>query len=369
MSAFRDIMSIVDPTAPKTTATPKSSAPATGPKAAARPVGGTNGAAPAPQLKRKASGPVENSQIKVQRKDWVNQPAQVNGAARATSTPAVSKPTTPVTSSVPYRGTAAPSSAGKPVSLAARKPTTSSGTSSLPPKPAAPAPKPASTTPSIITSSNAAPKKGYLALLQKAKEKDSTKPLAPPGKHEPTKILTKKERLALKAEASAAKGKKQTPAPSGKLSDSKTDPAKGKGKPIEVGYQGTARPMKKPVEVGYKGTARPSSAPASSSRNGTPAAKAKPTASRHKYEGYADWDELDDMDDEEEEEEDYASDASSDMEGGIWDVEQEEQLALKAARKEDAEALAEEMRLKREKEERKRKLLAMNKAAAAKRKY
>ena len=53
----------------------------------------------------------------------------------------------------------------------------------------------------------------------------------------------------------------------------------------------------------------------------------------------------------------------------MWDVEQEEQLALKVAKKEDAEALAEENELKRQKEERKRKLMAMNKAAAGKRRY
>ena len=55
----------------------------------------------------------------------------------------------------------------------------------------------------------------------------------------------------------------------------------------------------------------------------------------------------------------------------IWrvDVEQEEAMALKAAKQEDAEALAEENRLKREKDERRKKLAAMNKAAAAKRKY
>jgi hypothetical protein len=70
-----------------------------------------------------------------------------------------------------------------------------------------------------------------------------------------------------------------------------------------------------------------------------------------------------------EEEDDYASDASSDMEGGIWDVEQEEQLALKAAKQEDAEALAEEQRLKREKEARRKKLAEMSKQAAAKKKY
>lgn len=358
-------MSIVDPTAPKTT-TSRPSAPAGGPKPVSRPVGGANGVTQAPQLKRKASGPVENGQVKVQRKEDGSQLAQQNGPVRATSTPAASKPTTPVTSSVPYRGTAAPSSAIRQGSAPVRKPATPSGISSVPPKAAAPVSRPTAATAGAATSSSAAPKKGYLALLQKAKEKDATKPIAPPVKHEATKILTKKERLALKAEASAvAKGKKPAIPVSGKPLDLKVDPSKDKRKPAEVGYQGTARPAKKP-DVGYKGTARPTSAPPTSSRNGTLGVKAKPSAPKGRYDGYADWDELSEMEDEED---DYASDASSDMEGGMWDVEQEEQLALKAAKKEDAEALAEEMRLKKEKEERKRRLTAMSKAAAGKRKY
>ncbi|KAH9879079.1 hypothetical protein J1614_002514 [Plenodomus biglobosus] len=359
MSAFRDLMSIVDPSAPKASTASKPVAAAGAPKPVSRPVGGANGASQSPQLKRKASGPVESSQVKVQRKEAASQ-TTANGAVRATSTPATLRTAPPPVTTVPYRGTAAPSSM-KTSSPAVRRPATPASASTPAPKAAAPAPTPAV----AASASTAAPKKGYLALLQKAKEKDATKPIAPPIKHEPTKILTKKERLALKAEASAtAKGKKPVAGLPSKAADPKADASKRK--PVEVGYQGTARPAKKPVEVGYKGTARPASAPASSSRNGTPAAKAKPPPGKGRYDGYADWDDLDDLEDEED---DYASDASSDMEGGVWDVEQEEQLALKAAKKEDAEALAEEMRLKREKDARKQKLMAMSKAAAAKRKF
>ncbi|KAI8940115.1 hypothetical protein NX059_003829 [Plenodomus lindquistii] len=355
-------MSIVDPSAPKTSTVSKPVAPAGVPRPVSRPVGGANGASQSPQLKRKASGPVESTQAKVQRKETASQ-TTANGAVRATSTPAAVRTTTVQTTTVPYRGTAAPSS-NKPANTAVRKPLTPASAPAAAPKAVAPAPKSAPAPAGAGPASATAPKKGYLALLQKAKEKDATKPAAPPIKHEPTKILTKKERLALKAEASGAKGKKSVPGVPPKAVDPKADASKRK--PTEVGYQGTARPAKKPIEVGYKGTARPASAPASSSRNGTPAVKAKPAPGKGRYDGYADWDDLDDMDDEED---DYASDASSDMEGGIWDVEQEEQLALKAAKKEDAEALAEEMRLKREKDARKQKLMAMSKAAAAKRKF
>jgi hypothetical protein len=204
-------------------------------------------------------------------------------------------------------------------------------------------------------------------MLQKAKEKDLTKPAAPPVVVAPKGFIpTKKERLALKAEANAAKGKKPGVVSAAKTAEVKSDAAKVQRKPADVGYQGTARPAKTAAPIGYRGTARPQSTTAPSSRGGTPAAKPKPKTEKGRYDGYADWSDLDDMEDDEEE---YASDGSSDMEGGMWDVEEEEQLALKAAKKEDAEALAEEMRLKREKEEKKRKLLALSKAAAAKKKY
>ncbi|KAL5113465.1 hypothetical protein ACEQ8H_008657 [Pleosporales sp. CAS-2024a] len=365
MSAFRDLMSIVDPNAPKTTPAPRQAAPPVAPKPVSRPAGGANGVAQSPQLKRKASGPVESSQVKVQRKD---QPAPGNGAGRPTATPSAARPNPPpALATIPYRGTAAPAGA-KLASPVVKKPISQANTPSVAPKAASSAPKPAppAATSSSSTSTSAAPKKGYLALLQKAKEKDATKPVTPPVQHGPTKILTKKERLALKAEATAsAKGKKPLAGASAKITDAKTAAGPEKKKSVEVGYQGTARPLKQPVQAGYKGTARPASVPASTSRNGTPAARSKPQPAKGRYDGYADWSDLDDMEDEE----DYDSEGSSDMEGGVWDLQEEEQLALKAAKQEDAEALAEENRLKREKEERKRKLLALEKKAAAKRKY
>ncbi|KAH8733085.1 hypothetical protein GQ44DRAFT_601319, partial [Phaeosphaeriaceae sp. PMI808] len=365
MSAFRNIMSIVDPTATKTTTpTPRQGAPNGAPRPITRPTGGANGAASSPQLKRKASGPVENSQIKLQKKDSLSQPAQANSAVRPTATPGASRPNPPATNTtVPYRGTAAPAGA-KAASSMVRKPITQASSSTAGPKAAAFAPKSPALVASSSSVSSTAPKKGYLALLQKAKEKDATKPATPQAQNGPTKILTKKERLALKASASA-KGKKPSMGLPARPADIKGAALQEKKKPVDVGYQGTARPTKPPVPAGYKGTARPASAPASTSRNGTPVAKSKPSSAKRGNDGYANWSDLDDVDDED----DYESDASSDMEAGIWDVEQENELALRTAKKEDAEALAEEIRLKREKEERKRKLMGLSKQAAAKRKY
>jgi hypothetical protein len=362
-------MSIVDPNAPKTTPASRQAAPAAAPKPISRPTGGANGVAQSPQLKRKASGPVESSQVKLPRKDSSGQPVQGNVAGRPMATLGAARPTPPPSlTTVPYRGTAAPAGA-RVASPVIRKPISQASTSSFAPKAAAPAPKPAPPTAasSSTSTASAAPKKGYLALLQKAKEKDATKPAIPPVQNGPTKILTKKERLALRAEASAgAKGKKPVAGAPLRPTDAKGVPVPERKKPIEVGYQGTARPLKQPVQVGYKGTARPTSAPASTSRNGTPAARSKAQPTKGRYDGYAEWSDLDDMDDEED---DYASDGSSDMEGGVWDLQEEEQKALKVAKKEDAEALAEENRLKREKEERRRRLAALEKKAAAKRKF
>ncbi|KAH6637967.1 hypothetical protein C7974DRAFT_151551 [Boeremia exigua] len=368
MSAFRDIMSTVGGGGAKTAVAPKStqSQPTGASQPTPRPAAGTNGAPPAPQLKRKASGPADNSQVKVQRKDSPAQPAQYTGTARPTAAPKAARLTQPTTTTVPYRGTAAPSST-KTATTVAKKPSAPAGIVPGPRKATPPAPKPVSAaTTSTATASTSKPK-GYLALLQKAKERDATKPAAPPATV-PSKgfIPTKKERLALKAEATASKGKKLSTLPAAKPTDAKSDASKAQRKPTDAGYQGTARPTKAAAPLGYKGTARPQSATTPSSRGGTPAFKAKAKQEKGRYDGYADWSDLDDMEDDEG---DYASDGSSDMEGGIWDVEQEEQLALKAAKKEDAEALAEETRLKREKEEKKRKLMALSKAAAAKKKY
>ena len=365
-------MSIVGPGGAKTTGAPKpvQPQPAGAARPTPRPAASTNGATQAPQLKRKASGTADTSQAKVQRKDGPAQPVQYTGTARPTATPGATRLNQSSTTTVPYRGTAAPSST-KPANAVAKKPTASASTAAAPRKSTPPvaksAPKPAPAASTPTTAAPASKPKGYLALLQKAKEKDATKAAAPPVAVAPKGFIpTKKERLALKAEAIAAKGKKPGVVAAAKAVEAKADTAKGQRKAADIGYQGTARPAKTAAPIGYKGTARPQSATAPSSRGGTPATKPKPKQEKGRYDGYADWSDLDDMDDDED---NYASDGSSDMEGGVWDVEKEEQEALKMARKEDAEALAEEMRLKREKEEKKRKLLALSKAAAAKKKY
>jgi len=83
---------------------------------------------------------------------------------------------------------------------------------------------------------------------------------------------------------------------------------------------------------------------------------------RNKNDEYLATDEEDNSDDGSDgvgEEEDYASDVSSDMEAGAFEVDEEEARALRAAKEEDARELALENSLKREKEERRKRLLAM----------
>ncbi|KAL5395002.1 hypothetical protein PMIN06_009279 [Paraphaeosphaeria minitans] len=383
MNPLADILTSIDPskatifknTPPVQRLGTGSPKPATGQRPPHRPAQPANGISEASALKRKASNPCDVGQNKIPRKDAPAPLATTNGA-RSGSAPAGSRSTsTTPTTSMPYRGTAglgaskaANSQAKKPLPAGAGQ-TASAKTASSTSRPTAP--KPTSAAPAA----SAPPVKkvgGYLAMLQKAKQRDATKPAVLPVKPEPVKIMSKKEREAARVAAKAGpKGKQPVAGPPGRAAAPKASAAsipQEKRKPADLGYQGTARPAKKPAEVGYKGTARPATAVSSAARPGAPAAaiQKKPKPAQDRYAGYANWSDLSEMDDEEE---DYASDGSSDMEGGIWDVEREEADALKAAKREDAEALAEENALKREKEERRKRLAAMNKAAAAKKKY
>ena len=107
-----------------------------------------------------------------------------------------------------------------------------------------------------------------------------------------------------------------------------------------------------PVKATYKGTM------------GTTSSRSRHNQGRPermtKYEEYLATDE-EDASDLVHDEEDYASDASSDMEAGLNDLDLEEQRALREAKQDDAREAAIENTLKREKEERRQKLTAMAK--------
>ncbi|KAK5174506.1 uncharacterized protein LTR77_001586 [Saxophila tyrrhenica] len=259
-----------------------------------------------------------------------------------------------------------------PKAVSQQRPATTAATSSPGPRqPTSSSQRPSSATPTSSATTNAAPapKRGYLAALERGKaahQATAKTASTPTYKNEPTKrIPTKRERERMKAEAKA-----QQRAGGKSLVDRSRSNTPLTGR---AGAAAAAAPLPKKVpkpELSYKGTMKSASAPAEPARPSTQS-KAKPASSRSRINEYADWDELDEVDDYGEEDEDeggYVSDASSDMEGGFDDVQKEEMMSRKLAQKEDEEALAEEERLKREKEARRRRLAQMNSAAAAGRK-
>lgn len=158
---------------------------------------------------------------------------------------------------------------------------------------------------------------------------------------------------------------------SGKVSSSKVGPRKKLSEPIPekkfkkaaaatTGYTGTARP-----KAGSASASRPSQS--STSRYGQASNKNRDDhygTSSKRYQ-YASEEEEEEEDEEEENEGGYGTEASSDMEAAAFEVDDEEEMAERIARREDAEALAEENRHKREKEEKRKRLAAM--AARARR--
>ncbi|KAI5306891.1 hypothetical protein KEM56_006591 [Ascosphaera pollenicola] len=283
-------------------------------------------------------------------------PAPKPAPANATSTtqPKTSTPrlTTPSASST----TTAMTTTKSAPATAASKPTTAS--------------KPA---PSAPIQSKPPPKGSYAEIMARAKalqEKAPAPPeIVPVVKHLPqpkerlSKVqLKKKAEEAKLKEQEEAKAKKQA----GKLSrsssnvsapESRQEKIKALKKSDGPEYRGTARPRPAaPEPPAYKGTARrPPPERQNPSRLKT--ARSHP-ARRSRLDEYLATDEEDEGGDYFGGYDDYYSDSSEDMEAGISDVEQEEALALRFAKKEDEEELKAEMAAKREKLARKKKLMA-----------
>ncbi|KAK3675610.1 hypothetical protein LTR78_004694 [Recurvomyces mirabilis] len=212
-------------------------------------------------------------------------------------------------------------------------------------------------------------KKGFASILERAKVAEAASKATSGGgiKHKPVEKLTRKERVKLMEEAKLQKtGRKGALADRSRSGTPNSIPGLNGAKkvlPQETSYKGT---MKKAAAepLSYKGTMRKADPSA-------PKPPPKKGLAQDKYGGYASWDDLDDAEDDEieDEEEGGYDDSEDDMEGGFDELEAEEDAALKAARREDQVALQEEGRLKREKEERKRKLLALSKSMAGKKKF
>lgn len=212
---------------------------------------------------------------------------------------------------------------------------------------------------------SSAPKKGYLAILEKAKAAQETAKPFGQIKHQKKEKerLSSKARARLAEEAAAAKKMEKRPVSSpSKPSDRSAGkaapagpPVDGKKQSVEVGYKGTMRS----ASSTYQGTMDRSGSKPGANRPAKPPAPG--AAGRYRYA------EESEEEDEDEDMDDYDS-ASSDMEAGLDDIDREEMLSARQARQEDEEALREENEHKRQKFERQRKLQALNAAAAKKKK-
>ncbi|KAJ5172581.1 Chromatin SPT2 [Penicillium capsulatum] len=212
------------------------------------------------------------------------------------------------------------------------------GTKAGPPKAA----RPAAAAP---TATKPPPKGSYADLMQRAKAIKAPPHLgefrnqAPPPKEKVSWWEHKRRQKEAQAEARAQRtGKKYVP---------KSRPPPRRSSPQNsTTYKGTAKPAKTPEAPVYRGTAG-----LPSKRTSTDRAHTKRRANEYLGTDEEDEGDYDDYDDH--------SDASSDMEAGFDDVDNEEGAALKSAQKEDEKELRMEMAAKKEKMERQRKLAAL----------
>lgn len=168
-----------------------------------------------------------------------------------------------------------------------------------------------------------------------------------------SKVERKRRLEEAKAQEKAARsGKRPAPGPS-----TAGKPAVKRRTPEPLSYKGTAKPAPTPEPAGYRGTAGRQSHRGTTDRR--PNGKRRMDeylATDEEDEGdFGDYGDYDDL----------YSDASSDMEAGFDDMREEEDAALRSARKEDEEEMRAEMAAKQQKLERQKKLAAL--ASRAKR--
>ena len=234
--------------------------------------------------------------------------------------------------------------------------------------------RPDSSTSLTAASKNVPPKKGSFAeVLARAKQNQG----APVG----TITHKAKDKLSAKKEIALEKGsatRKPTKGMTGRATDAgkptdlairkaASDKKLGEKAAKRAPYRGTSRPVNKPQTSGYQGTAKakPQSSYQGTSRVSKIAESSKrayysdseprpsklQSSSRH-HRKEEDYDEDSDGYDSEDPYT-YASEDYSDMDAGFDDVEEEDEMAEKLARKEDSAEQARLDKLKREKDKRK----------------
>ena len=205
------------------------------------------------------------------------------------------------------------------------------------------------------------PKKGSYAEIMARAKASQAKPVAVGTiSHKPKEkgVLTYKQELKLQKQAKRDKRLGIVRNKDGSRPSSADDaPKKGNVSMKGVRPDSTA-PIKKPKpQPAYKGTMNPASVTAKAKEK----AAAQTARRTNEYAGTDD-----DLDEEDELEDDgsgYDDDESDDMEAGFMDVEEEETTATIAARKEDEEEAKLEAKLKREKEDRKKRMEELAKRA------
>lgn len=217
------------------------------------------------------------------------------------------------------------------------------------------------------------PKKGsYAEILARAKAAQAN--LGKVGKIQHKAIekgLNRRERQELKEQGSKSHRVSKRASQSSVRTHARDarNGAREKNGKISSKEKGSAVPEKKIKKAaiattGYTGTARPNPAATKTAISTAPSRAADKSgrgrSASDRRNTYASEDE--DEDDEMDEEEDHDSYASSDMEADMFEVDEEEARAARIARKEDEEALRDEARHQRDKEEKRRRLAELAKA-------
>ncbi|KAJ5501269.1 hypothetical protein LT330_001166 [Penicillium expansum] len=333
------------PSQPPLSQAPTSPAPASIPKKEDR----------KPTAVRRAPPTSGNASGGIKRKAEDQLPRLPKPESKVTNAPAATKSTLatrPAVSSAPPRAVpkpvptitsrpALPKPTPKPSLSAASKVTASQKEST---------PKPTSA--GAATSSKPPPKGSFAEIMAQAKAKQET---APVGvgllRHQagPKERLTKVERKRRMMEMQAKEKEARVGRKAGSGVSAKGKPAVRQRDSEGPSYKGTAKPTQTPEPPAYRGTAG-----LPSSRGGSDRRHQSRNSRQNEYLGTDEEDEgdLGGYDD-------YYSDASSDMEAGMDDVDREEAAALAFAKQEDEKELRQEMAAKKEKLERQRKLAAL----------
>ncbi|RBR10035.1 uncharacterized protein FIESC28_09643 [Fusarium coffeatum] len=378
--------------------------------------GGDEGSAPSPTQSLPRSNTLPKRKADSDSRSSISKAPRVTTLSSAVAPRTTQSPTTSSRPSLPSRPSDRPTPSQRPSSstngaakpnVLSSKPMNGGNRISKPAAPNRPSPGPSSAPPAAR---GVPPKKGsfaeILARAQKAQQSMGQVGRIQHKKVEGGNLKKVKEEPAPKADPRAAKNIKQRPAAAAPASTGYAGTAKpgqrngtpvsgpGKdarnGRPLPpskpergrmAGTKGPAvkapppeeaKKVKKAVAAttGYTGTARPRPGGDVGKKKDVPRGGAllsaprapRPSHSKSRFEDDydEDMDDFIDYDDEEDEggpRYDYASDASSDMEAGLDDIDVEERRAEQIARREDIEEERLERKLKADKEARKRQAL------------